>query len=787
VKMRPTSGSESATAFIGRGASLFLATAMVGSMVFGPIDQALPDTSACRTAGFSSLAAPAEIPDDGVLESTLEVPASKPVHDLEVHVDIRHPFDSDLVIELVAPSGKAVILAENVGLWGDDFVQTTFDDEAPASIISALPPYKGRFRPSQKLSAFHRLDGMGEWMLRISDKRSGYVGALEAWAMSITTCDAYATPTDGLVQRLPQCGPIGATPLPHLPEGVPEESEPAVGTLVMVANSSDLVTGDTSSVPKLMEDPGVDGISLREAIEATNNDPGTFTVRFESGLKDATIAVGSSDRDDFPALTGGGVFIDGDINGDGTPDITIADAAGRNFGLRIASSHNRLHALTIRGFRIAAVLFDNVGDHKEYANNTLTGLDTDAQIVLQSGVSQGAPHETHNSWLATRIIGNTLRSEIGVTLNVAFVVDDRVEHFTIANNRFEAPSHDVEVENNAINLEPGFGIGSTGNVVRDGIIAYNSITPSSSRDEGIRLGAGGDGGSGNIIEDIRIVSNDVGMEPGGLSGFTSKNGISVLVGESHIDFPVPYEVGPAHDNVARRISVIGNNIHGQNHFGIRLIANTGGGWGNRIQDVTVSGNVIRGSLDPESLNPAGIFVSGGSGGGDIKAAENLVTNVSISNNSVFLDSGERDFAYLQQGGIAVIGGESVSSSNRVTGVSIRKNRVRTELIAISLIGGWALPDQASTRNEVSHVKVACNVAPVPPFLVRRDVPKVKGVNLTGGAGALRDDRAWIAKRNKVFCIKLKNNLVEGRLRNSHSIYDNLGHGALNNVARLNRC
>jgi len=55
-----------------------------------------------------------------------------------------------------------------------------------------------------------------------------------------------------------------------------------------------------------------------------NNDPGQYTVRFAPALAGTTIRVGSSPPGvELPPLRGGGVFIDGDIDGDGRPEVTL--------------------------------------------------------------------------------------------------------------------------------------------------------------------------------------------------------------------------------------------------------------------------------------------------------------------------------------------------------------------------------------------------------------------------------------------------------------------------------
>src|SRR5579864_101576 len=121
---------------------------------------------------------------------------------------------------------------------------------------------------------------------------------------------------------------------------------------IVVTTTSDDSNGDVSSVAALKASPGPDGISLREAIEATNNDPGTYDVHFAPALNGATILVGATCCGSLPPLTGGGVTIDGDINGDGRPDITLAPGSdiAMGLGFDIVSSGNQLHGLDLHGF-----------------------------------------------------------------------------------------------------------------------------------------------------------------------------------------------------------------------------------------------------------------------------------------------------------------------------------------------------------------------------------------------------------------------------------------------------
>src|SRR5262245_31568219 len=52
---------------------------------------------------------------------------------------------------------------------------------------------------------------------------------------------------------------------------------------VTVGNNLDVVNGDTSTINALINSDGGDGISIREAIEATNNTPGPDDINFDFG------------------------------------------------------------------------------------------------------------------------------------------------------------------------------------------------------------------------------------------------------------------------------------------------------------------------------------------------------------------------------------------------------------------------------------------------------------------------------------------------------------------------
>ena len=108
-----------------------------------------------------------------------------------------------------------------------------------------------------------------------------------------------------------------------------------------VGNSLDLVDGDTSSVAALINSPGADGISLREAIVASNNTDGADTVTFDSnvftGGADSLIRLTNGELEITDGLTidgssGIGVTITGDANGDDVTDAFHITDVPASFG-----------------------------------------------------------------------------------------------------------------------------------------------------------------------------------------------------------------------------------------------------------------------------------------------------------------------------------------------------------------------------------------------------------------------------------------------------------------------
>jgi hypothetical protein len=118
---------------------------------------------------------------------------------------------------------------------------------------------------------------------------------------------------------------------------------------VTITNNLDIVNGDTSSVEALLNDNGGDGISIREAIEATNSSSGDDEINFDFGHDGSeTIILTAGELRISEALT---------ITGDG-PDLITIDAQQNsrimridNFGTFVDDFEVTLSGLTLTGGR----------------------------------------------------------------------------------------------------------------------------------------------------------------------------------------------------------------------------------------------------------------------------------------------------------------------------------------------------------------------------------------------------------------------------------------------------
>jgi len=141
---------------------------------------------------YSSWNVPKQIPDNlaaGVASAIVIPEPGISIVDLTLRIDdLRHPYDGDLQISLIAPNGTEVLLVDRVGGSGNDFVGTRLNDAVSLpSIADGTAPFTDDFRPDRPLSTFRDMPSVGIWTLKVADRAPNDVGVLNAWSMQV--CD----------------------------------------------------------------------------------------------------------------------------------------------------------------------------------------------------------------------------------------------------------------------------------------------------------------------------------------------------------------------------------------------------------------------------------------------------------------------------------------------------------------------------------------------------------------------------------------------------------------------
>lgn len=169
----------------------------------------------------------------------------------------------------------------------------------------------------------------------------------------------------------------------------------SLGATLVVTNTSDLVNGDTSSPAALIANPGPDGISLREAIEAADNAPGPHTISISPALTGQVITLGTS----VLWVRRDGIDLEGLAGSDGQPAITIDSTAvqGGPAVLNVGASNFTLRNVRFQpiSLQAEAALKIEAGDASADAQEeqVVSNIVIDHNAFANTGVSPNPVHQ----------------------------------------------------------------------------------------------------------------------------------------------------------------------------------------------------------------------------------------------------------------------------------------------------------------------------------------------------------------------------------------------------------
>jgi subtilisin-like proprotein convertase family protein/uncharacterized protein YvpB len=127
------------------------------------------------------------------------------IHDLDVYLNIEHPWTGDLVVELShQESGATVRLldrpgepAVTAGCSGDNLI-AILDDQASQPVedkcASTVPAIAGSYQPDQSLETFRGHFLSGTWRLTVADHSQFDTGKLVNWCMEVSVSPSLPGP-----------------------------------------------------------------------------------------------------------------------------------------------------------------------------------------------------------------------------------------------------------------------------------------------------------------------------------------------------------------------------------------------------------------------------------------------------------------------------------------------------------------------------------------------------------------------------------------------------------------
>jgi subtilisin-like proprotein convertase family protein len=304
-----------------------------------------PDTVQKATASTN---VPLPLPDLKTTNSTISVSGSLgPIIDVNVNLSITHTNVQHLDVYLVSPSGTKVELFTDVGGSGDNFINTTLDDQAAISITAGSAPFTGTYRPEGQLADFNGQSADGIWTLQVYDDTSGTTGTLTAWSVIITTAEPTAV-SDSDGSYVLTDVPAGAQTVRRVLQSGYTATQPSSGSYAVTMTSDDTIIGRDFGQTQAPLPPKVtavtidDGTGQRSQVRSVTltlsaaipqwptNKADAFALRRLHDNAPVTLQVAESGNIVTLTFTGGAV--DGLSLADGRYGLTIfADQLGGRF------------------------------------------------------------------------------------------------------------------------------------------------------------------------------------------------------------------------------------------------------------------------------------------------------------------------------------------------------------------------------------------------------------------------------------------------------------------------
>jgi hypothetical protein len=357
---------------------------------------------------------------------------------------------------------------------------------------------------------------------------------------------------------------------------------------LIVSTASDVANGNVSSPAALAANPGPDGISFREALLATDNAPGPHAIAFSPSLAGETIYL----QDSLPSLTRDYVSIDGLVDADGAPTVTI-DGDGIEWPgttLDVMASHVAIRHLRLTRIRDNAMISVSAGAREDgrTAPQAVSDVVVEDNVFDQTGYDEGG-------------LGVTVATESPALYAT-------VGNAIIKGNRFVNLTRESD---SAV----GVSVGASGNhTTVQGVLVYENEFDGTELPIEVNSFLNSD----NTITGTKIVRNTFTNSDDGNGGMT-------MLVQGELGLPMP---SPASRNAISDTLVEGNRFWGNSGSFLSVYGGTFNAENNHVSGISIVNNVLDGGY---GLRFTGGTATPGEGG---SVAYNTVSGVRIQNNTL---------------------------------------------------------------------------------------------------------------------------------------------------------
>ena len=416
-------------------------------------------------------------------------------------------------------------------------------------------------------------------------------------------------------------------------------------TVVVVTTTADVVNGDVSSVAALNARPGRDGISLREALEATDATKGTATlyIMFSRALNGKTIEL----RSELPPLRRSHLVLAG-VAPNGAPAVVTID--GRHAGSIYTLLLIQASEVTVRWLRFTGV------------------------------------KPTGHGWEAAMIVRPGTENNPGTSAGPKTVAGVQIEDNVFDNRGITFPAYGGPSANGLIISPYPQNPANKDTVISDVTVAGNTFLNYTGNADGLGVWANGSRAaiSGVVIEDNRFAGDQFSIELSAGGAAPRQQGTQV-VGNTISGGQIGISVNTTNATGATIAGTLiaDDYISGIPGSAVNIGAEEyvpglpGAAYGDTISGTELVNNVV----DAGNGSDVGIYLDGG----DHRAAQpSRIAGLTIENDTL-VNNGTGDLLTLIPNGVG-------ASGNQITGVNVR-NTILYDPNGTPINGGGPVPEQ----------------------------------------------------------------------------------------------